>query len=169
MPVTAKLSKQFYEKLGDEVANELVTWLNAVDTDYRTELRRLADMHYARFEARLAQLGAELRGEFRTGLAEMRADIGGLRSELTVRLQRQETRLIRWMFAFWIGSWAAIIGTLIGIRPSPGSRVKSRREGRRGAAAAGAWWTTSGTWPASAMWIPRRFGVRSSTCAARRF
>ena len=28
MPVTARLSKQFYERLGDEATNELVNWLN---------------------------------------------------------------------------------------------------------------------------------------------
>jgi hypothetical protein len=27
MPVTARLSKLFYERLGEEVANELVDWL----------------------------------------------------------------------------------------------------------------------------------------------
>ena len=27
MPVTAKLSRAFYERLGDEIANELVNWL----------------------------------------------------------------------------------------------------------------------------------------------
>lgn len=31
MPVTAKLSRQFYDKLGDEVANELVEWQNQVN------------------------------------------------------------------------------------------------------------------------------------------
>jgi len=31
MPVTAKLSRKFYETLGDEIANELVEWFNQVD------------------------------------------------------------------------------------------------------------------------------------------
>lgn len=41
MPITAKLSKKFYEKLGDEVANELVEWLNTLDTNYRLEFKEL--------------------------------------------------------------------------------------------------------------------------------
>ncbi|MDP3774313.1 MAG: hypothetical protein Q8Q85_08605 [Gemmatimonadales bacterium] len=41
MPITAKLSKKFYEKIGDEVANELVEWLNTVDTGYRQEFKDL--------------------------------------------------------------------------------------------------------------------------------
>ena len=29
MPVTAKLSRKFYEKLGDDIANELVEWFKS--------------------------------------------------------------------------------------------------------------------------------------------
>ncbi|MCR4340567.1 MAG: hypothetical protein NUW01_11870 [Gemmatimonadaceae bacterium] len=43
MPVTAKLSSRFYEKLGDDVTNELVTWLNAVDAEFRNDLREAND------------------------------------------------------------------------------------------------------------------------------
>jgi len=38
MPVTAKLSRKFYDTFGDEIANELVEWFNAVDATYRSEL-----------------------------------------------------------------------------------------------------------------------------------
>ena len=41
MPVTAKLSRKFYDQLGDDIANELVDWFNKVDDTYRTELREL--------------------------------------------------------------------------------------------------------------------------------
>ena len=41
MPVTAKLSRKFYEKFGDELTNELVEWLNQVDATYRSDLREL--------------------------------------------------------------------------------------------------------------------------------
>src|SRR5438132_8837020 len=41
MPVTARLSKRFYEVLGEDVANELVTWFNDVDATYRADLRAL--------------------------------------------------------------------------------------------------------------------------------
>ena len=34
MPVTAKLWGKFYERFGDEIANELVEWFNAVDSTY---------------------------------------------------------------------------------------------------------------------------------------
>src|ERR1043166_5549958 len=77
MPVTAKLSRAFYERLGDEIANKLVSWFNAVDLTYRTELRELNDLNFARFDAkvgeRLAELRAELRGEMEARFA--RADV----------------------------------------------------------------------------------------------
>src|SRR5436309_8249122 len=64
MPVTAKLSRGFYEKLGDELANELVEWFNQVDATYRSDLRELNELNFARFDAkvdqRLGQLEARL-------------------------------------------------------------------------------------------------------------
>jgi hypothetical protein len=62
MPVTARLSKRFYDVLGEDVANELVDWLNAVDLIYRADLRELNELNFARFDAKLEQRVAELRG-----------------------------------------------------------------------------------------------------------
>jgi hypothetical protein len=59
MPVTAKLSKLFYERLGDEVTNELVDWFNAVDATYRGDLRELNELNFARFDAKVGQRFAE--------------------------------------------------------------------------------------------------------------
>ena len=87
MPVTAKLSKRFYDVLGEDVANELVDWFNAVDLTYRTELRELNELNFARFEAKLEQRMADLR-----------------------------TELVRWMFAFWITNFIGIAGLLIALR-----------------------------------------------------
>ena len=63
MPVTAKLSKRFYDVLGEDIANELVDWFNAVDLAYRTDLRELNELNFARFDAKLEQRLAELRAE----------------------------------------------------------------------------------------------------------
>jgi hypothetical protein len=43
VPVTAKLSRRFYETFGDETTNEWVDWFNQVDAQYRSELKDLAD------------------------------------------------------------------------------------------------------------------------------
>jgi hypothetical protein len=96
-PVTAKLSKRFYEVLGEDVANELVNWFNDVDSTYRADLRELNELNYARFDAKLehrvAQLGADLRVEIQA----VRAD------------------LIKWMFVFWAPTAVVIVGTGIGV------------------------------------------------------
>ena len=40
---------------GEDVANELVDWFNAVDLTYRTDLRELNELNLARFDAKLEQ------------------------------------------------------------------------------------------------------------------
>ena len=59
MPVTAKLSRRFYEQFGDELANELVDWFNTVDATYRSDLDRLNELNFARFDAKLERRFAE--------------------------------------------------------------------------------------------------------------
>ena len=75
MPVTAKLSRKFCETFGDEIANELVDWFNAVDATYRADLRALNELNFARSDAKLEQRLAELKGELRTELQKVRADL----------------------------------------------------------------------------------------------
>jgi hypothetical protein len=91
--VTAKLSKRFYDVLGEDIANELVDWFNAVDLTYRTELRELNELNFARFDAKLEQR-----------LAELRAELHGM-----------HVSLIRWMFGFWITSLLTIAGLVIAL------------------------------------------------------
>ena len=97
MPVTAKLSRRFYEAFGDDIANELVEWFNQVDAANRSDLKDLAhtiaaglDAKHDQFRAEVRQELAEIRAEFRT---ELHREVGALRSEL-----------IKWMFVFWTGS-----------------------------------------------------------------
>ena len=59
MPVTAKLSRKFYERLGDDIANELVDWFNAVDDTYRMQLRELNELNWNRFQAAMDARFAE--------------------------------------------------------------------------------------------------------------
>jgi hypothetical protein len=101
VPITAKLSRKFYEKFGDDVTNELVDWLNQVDLSYRNELRQLNDLNYARFEAKLDAKIEQLvsRREFEERFAQLRTDMAGLRADL-----------IKWMFLFWAGSTATMVG-----------------------------------------------------------
>ena len=141
MPVTAKLSRGFYEKLGDELANELVEWFNLVDATYRTDLRELNELNFARFDAKVEQRFAqsdakweqrftqvEAKWERRFGQLEAKVDqrfaqadatleqrVAELRAEIRVGLQTLETKLIRWMFLFWIGQAATTVGLVFGV------------------------------------------------------
>ena len=102
--MTAKLSRLFYERLGEQIANELVEWFNSVDTAYRADLREFNELNFARFDAKLEQRLSDLRLEFRgelsdlraemrTGIAAVRADVGAVKADM-----------IKWMFLFWAGS-----------------------------------------------------------------
>ena len=99
------MSKLFYERLGEEVANELVDWFNQVDATYRGDLRELNELNFARSDAKLEQRLAELRSEFRERLGEVRA-------ELRDRIGEVRAELIKWMFIFW----AATIVPLAGLK-----------------------------------------------------
>ena len=98
MPVTAKLSKRFYDVLGEDVANEPVDWFNAVDLTYRTDLRELNELNFARFDAKLEQRIAELRAAVHADVQQVRID------------------LLRWMFGFWVTTLIGIAGLLIALR-----------------------------------------------------
>lgn len=117
MPVTAKLSRAFYEKLGDDVANELVNWFNQVDLTYRTELRELNELNFARFDAkvgeRLAELRSELQAAFRTEMDTRFARVDDRFGSLDKLINDVKTSTIRWMFGFWVGTGAMVMGWFI--------------------------------------------------------
>jgi hypothetical protein len=84
MAIIARLSRQFYDKFGDAIVNELVEWLNQVDVALRDEMHRINDAAYLRFEARFEQR-----------LSELKAD------------------LLKWMFVFWATNMLAILGLML--------------------------------------------------------
>lgn len=105
VPITARLSREFYDRLGDTVAHELVEWFNAVDTQYRQEFRDLFEAHFGRFEARLQQGLAELRSELR---AEFKGDI----ARLEAKIEAQGPRLVLWSFGFWVANVVSVLTIL---------------------------------------------------------
>ena len=89
MPITAKLSRKLYETFGDEAAGDMVDWMHQVDAQ-RVELRELAELHFARFETRLAQVEATIVGR------------------LEAKIEQRTADLMKWSFMFWVGAVAAI-------------------------------------------------------------
>ena len=98
MPVTARLSKRFYDALGEQVANELVDWFNSVDATYKSDLRELNELNFARFDAKLEQRIAETNARMDVGFARMDQRLADLRAEL-----------LKWMFLFWVTSLGAVL------------------------------------------------------------
>jgi hypothetical protein len=128
MPVTARLSRAFYDRLGDEVVNELVSLLNLMDTSYVSELRQQNEMNYARFDAKLDQRFAEQNAKFEKRFAavdrrfvELEAKVD-LRfavvdqrfSELDAKWERRLTAhrdsLLRWMAGLWLAGMIGLAG-----------------------------------------------------------
>lgn len=137
MPVTAKLSRRFYEQFGDELTNELVEWFNSVDAAYQFDLRELNEHNFARFDAKLEQRvatidakidGLEARVDRRIDVLEAKLDrrIGILeakvdqrfaeqRENLTMHLAAFEARVMRWMFTLWTSTMVALAGLLFAV------------------------------------------------------
>jgi hypothetical protein len=110
MPVTARLSRLFYERLGEEVANELVEWFNLVDSTYRADLREFNELNFARFDAKLEQRVAELHAKLDQRVTELQARIDQRMAELQAVLERRLGEQTRWLFAAWASLLIPIIG-----------------------------------------------------------
>ena len=119
MPVTAKLSRRFYEKLGDDIANELVEWFNAVDATYRSDLRELNELNFDRFDAKLEQRLAELRADLTTGVARLEAKFDTKLAEMEGRVNANfaqlESRLTKRLFGFWVAQAATTAAFIFGV------------------------------------------------------
>ncbi len=112
MPVTAKLSRKFYETFGDEVANELAEWFNLVDATYRSELRELNELNFARFDAKLEQRIAEVKAEVHEEIAGLRSEMHEGFASLRTEMASLRSELVKWMFLFWAGTALTVIGLL---------------------------------------------------------
>ena len=132
MPITAKFSKAFYDTLGHEIADEMVNWFNQADTVYRTQLRELNDLNYARFEAKLDQRFAEQDAKWERRFAEQSTkweqrfgesdakwerrlgDLSAKVEKLAAIVEAQplaiQANLLKWMVVLWATTILAIVG-----------------------------------------------------------
>ncbi len=142
MPVTARLSQKFYERLGEDLAQELVDWFNAVDATYRADLRELNELNFQRFDAKVEQRFAQADAKVEQRLAQLEikmdsrlsqveqqlAKLGAdLRTEfhamLTGEVSRvhstladQRVSMLRWMFGFWVATLAPLAGLILALQ-----------------------------------------------------
>jgi hypothetical protein len=115
MPVTARLSRNFYDRFGDDVANELVEWFNSVDATYRADLRGINELNFSRFDARMAERLAKVDARFdgldkRFIALESRFD-----DKIELRLAQFESRLSWRMFAFYSGQTLGLAALIYGM------------------------------------------------------
>ena len=125
MPVTAKFSREFYDKLGHDVVDELVNHLNQVDTTYRSELRELNELNFARFDAKLEQRVAQLDAKIQVQFAELQNALRtALKADMDARFATTEARIarlhgdlsaaradmVKWMFVFTTSAVLAVLG-----------------------------------------------------------
>ena len=122
MPVTAKLSRRFYERFGDELTNELVDWFNAVDATYQTELRALNELNFARFEAKMGERFAESDAKVEHRFAELEvrlerrfAAIDARFAMLEERFAVFEARLFRWFVGLLSTTLLSVVGVVVAV------------------------------------------------------
>ncbi len=98
MPV-AKLSREFYDRFGDKVTDELVNCLNSIEASYRAEIKDLFAAHFGRFEEKLEHRLTAIKAELRQDIAGSRVDTHAVKADL-----------IKWTFVFWAPVALAVIG-----------------------------------------------------------
>ena len=110
MPL-ANLSERFYQKFGHDLVEELVTWLNQMDTTYRTDLRELNELNYSRFDAKLEQRIAEVKADLRQEIGALRGEMSTLRTEIAA----QRGELINWIVGCGIGAVTVLGGLMFAL------------------------------------------------------
>lgn len=113
MPVTAKLSQAFYDRLGHPVADEMVDWFNQVDAAYRSDLREVNELNFARFDAKLEQRFAESALALEQRFAKWESALEQRFSRLELTLMRQQVVQLRWMIGMWGAVFLAVMGLWI--------------------------------------------------------
>ena len=108
-------------------------WFNAVDATYRSDLRELNELNFARFDAKLEQRFAEQDAKWEKRAADRDAKWENTVSELDAKWERRlgefrdglnalklelvrfKVDLVRWMFALWTGQLLALAGFVLAV------------------------------------------------------
>ena len=129
MPVTARLSKRFYDAIGDDAANDLVNWMNAVDLTYRNDLLQHNEANFTRFvtllDSRIAELRSEMNRRFEqvdqrldrleARMGALEARIGALEAGMDARFARFEAKMLKWMLVFWVSTLLGVGAVIAGM------------------------------------------------------
>lgn len=111
---------RFYERLGEDVANELVNWFNEVDATYRSDLKELNEVNFSRFDAKPEQRAAEIEAKLDQRTAEIEAKLEQRAVQIEAKLDQRfaelraqiagvQAELIKWTFVFWLGTIGLVL------------------------------------------------------------
>jgi hypothetical protein len=99
MPITARLSHRLHDALGEDAGGDLVTWMQTVDAN-RAELRELMETYATRAESGFREFDARM--EVRFAKVDVRF------AEVEKLIERQQGRLLAWLFGFWTTALVAL-------------------------------------------------------------
>jgi len=97
MPMSGKLSLGLSEKLGDQVAGDLINEFNAMETARQSEFHALR-LDIAGLRSEVKESLAGLRSELKQDMARLETKIAGVQSEQT-----------KWSFVFWLGTVGVVL------------------------------------------------------------
>jgi hypothetical protein len=104
LPVTARLSKKFYEQFGDPESYEIVDWFNSVDATYQAQVKEINEANRTWADARFAALDARMDARFAAIDARMdafEARMATFEARMEAKFNAFRAEMVLWMFGFW--------------------------------------------------------------------
>jgi hypothetical protein len=89
-----------------------------VDAAYKSDIREMNELNFARFDAKLAQRLAETRAELTEFRGEMRGSLTALDAKIDLTAARLTTALetgLRDQTRFFFGAWSVILAAIIAL------------------------------------------------------
>ena len=114
MATLLELYERLKPKLGQEEARSLLEYIEST-----VERRAATKEDLGRVEMSLREeiqrVEVELHDEIKRVEGELRGEIQRVEMELREEIQRVRADLIRWTFAFWVGTVAVLTGIMFGL------------------------------------------------------
>ncbi len=108
MPVIS-VPRALRQQLGDDGADDLVDLINRATEDAKEDTLVLAEEKY---ERRLSEEMAVVNRNITEVETRLDKRITEVETRLQTQLAETKSELIRWMFIFWVGQLAAMLGIL---------------------------------------------------------
>ena len=100
------------DRLGEQIADELVGWFNAVDLTYRSDLREINELNFSQFDSKMEQRFAEFDAKWEKKLAELDAKWERRLAEQNALIERRFAEPTRGLFLSWAAQLALLVGSL---------------------------------------------------------